>query len=610
MPMIPAEFFVALDGKRGNKGTIEEPWDLRTASEHPIAVRPGDVIYMRGGTYEIQDRLNLNLRLKGDQDQPVTLRPYGKERVVIDGGIHVLEPWVVLRDLEIRNSIDRRITTIAGPFPADIPQPTGINVFAPNVKVINNIVHDAANGLSSWVSAPDGEFYGNIAYYNGWIGPDRPHGHGVYMQNKDGAKILADNVIFNNFEYGMQIYGSSDTFLNGFQLGGNVVFNNGSLGGAWSRNILLGGTTVVAKPVLVDNFTYFPLTGNHGGDNNIGYYPNGSGCTGLQMKGNIFASGGIALTMHNCEVDVISSNKFIGQTRGFDVSRYSGANSFTMAQPTGTAVYVRPNKYERGRGHVIVYNWDRAEAIEADLSTLGLTPEDTIEIRDVQNVTGQPVFVGDYKGERIRVPMTSIEVSKPVGEVKYPPTHSDREFGVFLVRVVGTKAPPEANFTAQTEAESGSLSDTTFVQSREDASGGVSISFAPDGSSWGAYLFEIPKEGDYAVWIRGRQASGSSSEISLRVNSADPVTSVFPAEGGSGWIWSFINQRSENSDAQPVQRIVHLTAGSHWLTLSSADAGLELDALLITSDLKLIPTGPLGQPATEAVPEVLDDVEL
>jgi hypothetical protein len=35
--------------------------------------------------------------------------------------------------------------------------------------------------------------------------------------------------------------------------------------------------------------------------------------------------------------------------------------------PQGTWVYSRPNKYEPGRGHVAVYNWDRRRSVEADL---------------------------------------------------------------------------------------------------------------------------------------------------------------------------------------------------------------------------------------------------
>src|SRR6188472_4788229 len=134
------------------------------------------------------------------------------------------------------------------------------------------------------------------------MGPDRPHGHGAYMQNKDGYKLLIDNVVFNQFELGMQIYGTANTFLNNFYLEGNILFNNGSLGGAYSRNILLGGTIRAASPVVRDNITYYPTNRDHGGENNIGYYAFGAGCSDLQLENNYFISGSIALTLFDCTV--------------------------------------------------------------------------------------------------------------------------------------------------------------------------------------------------------------------------------------------------------------------------------------------------------------------
>ncbi|NLG99406.1 MAG: hypothetical protein GX491_18790, partial [Chloroflexi bacterium] len=44
-------FFVAPDGKSGNKGTESSPWDLKTAFSQPSAVKPGATIYLRGGKY-------------------------------------------------------------------------------------------------------------------------------------------------------------------------------------------------------------------------------------------------------------------------------------------------------------------------------------------------------------------------------------------------------------------------------------------------------------------------------------------------------------------------------------------------------------------------------
>ena len=47
---------------------------------------------------------------------------------------------------------------------------------------------------------------------------------------------------------------------------------------------------------------------------------------------------------------------------------------------------VRPNRYQPGRAHVIVYNWDLQPQVSVDLSMAGLGSGQRFEIRDVQEV--------------------------------------------------------------------------------------------------------------------------------------------------------------------------------------------------------------------------------
>jgi len=578
--------FVSPDGSPAGKGTIDAPWDLRTAFNHPQAIRAGDVLYLRGGVYDVPGKLNFNCRLKGEHDAAITIRPWRSEHVVIDGGIHVLGEWIILRDLEVRNTTNRRQTDIAGSFPADITQPTGINVFAANVRVINNVVRDGSNGLSSWRDAPDNEFYGNIVFNNGWSGPDRPHGHGVYMQNRSGRKVLEDNLIFNNFEYGIQIYGSSETYLNHFHLEGNVVFGNGAPGGALSRNILLGGTTVAESPVLVNNITYYPLTPGHGGDNNVGYYPSGSGCKGLVMQGNYFVSGGLALTLHNCEVARMEDNTFLGPVRAFDKEPYAVKNQFTSARPADNRVIVRSNRYEKGRAHIVVFNWERRASVAVDLSSAGLVEGDIFEIRDVQNLTGTPVVTGRYAGSRIELPMNSSAVLKPHGDTRHDVTHTDSEFGVFLVRrVSGTTDRPAAAVTVELEAEDANRGETVAAEAAEDASAGTAIRFPSDGG-WVAFTADLPAAGIYRLWIRVRQDRGEAS--SFQLSGGDNPANVFvdAAEGNAQWRWIGANQRSGDATAD---RYFQLQQGAVTIAFAAADGALSFDRFILTSDLSFHP---------------------
>lgn len=278
MPAFGADFYVSPSGTSGGTGTILKPWDIATALRHPAAVKPGDTIYLRAGTYQAPQRLVWHVKLNGAANNWITIRPHPGEHARIDGGLQVLGSYVIIRDLEVMNSNPARYTAEAGSFPSNITQPTGIDVFGKGVRVINNIIHDTANGIASWQDASDNEFYGNIVFYVGWQGPDRGHGHGFYMQNRNGRKIIADNISFHQFAQGMQVYGSSAVYLNNFLVEGNIVFSNGTLAKSLTRNVFIGGTAMVNNPVIRDNYSYYPTIRNHGGENNIGYYTSGVGC--------------------------------------------------------------------------------------------------------------------------------------------------------------------------------------------------------------------------------------------------------------------------------------------------------------------------------------------
>jgi hypothetical protein len=110
----------------------------------------------------------------------------------------------------------------------------------------------------------------------------------------------------------------------------------------------------------------------------------------------------------------------------------------TLIGPSDTpsdVVFVRPNGYEAGRGHVVVYNWSGAGSQSADLSDI-LEVGDAYEIHSHLDLWGTPVASGTYAGGSVSIPMTAIGVPSPI---MGPPGTSTPgpEFGVFLVRKVG-----------------------------------------------------------------------------------------------------------------------------------------------------------------------------
>ncbi len=436
-------FYVSPTGTAQGDGSLASPWDLQTAFNHPPSIVAGDVVELLEGTYQTADGSHFFCRLQGKDRKYILIRPRGTDHVRIAGGIEVDGPWVIIRDLEVASNNPDRTSDQETSFPTDVGQLVGFNVFASNVKILNNFIHDNSAGVDGWAQAPDTEYYGNLVYYNGWqTAAKKAHGHGFYMQNTSGTKWLRDNIIFNQFAAGVQIYGSDKADLNNFQLVGNIIFNNGSLNGEHNRNLLIGGGKVAHNPVVTENYMYFPPEMTLGGDHNLGYDPFGSGCSDLKFTRNYIASDGPALTLFKCSVDDFKGNTLYGELKGFKREDYPGNEYFDKTSPArGVHVFVRPNRYEPGRANIAVFNWDRKDSIEVDLSKIGLGAGDPYEIHSAQDYF-RDIQTGTFDEKPVHVSMTGRTIAEPAGVPAPPSTYP--EFGAFVVR----KAAGTASATA------------------------------------------------------------------------------------------------------------------------------------------------------------------
>lgn len=93
-------------------------------------------------------------------------------------------------------------------------------------------------------------------------------------------------------------------------------------------------------------------------------------------------------------------------------------------RPTGSMVRVYTNRYEKGRGHVAIFNWDRQDSVKVDLSKV-LIQGDRYQIYNCAEVTHtlaatKPVLTGVYDGGELAFPMKKAAASP--------------DFDAFLVR--------------------------------------------------------------------------------------------------------------------------------------------------------------------------------
>ena len=97
-----------------------------------------------------------------------------------------------------------------------------------------------------------------------------------------------------------------------------------------------------------------------------------------------------------------------------------------------TQVFVRPNQYEPGRAHVVIYNWGGQSSVPVSL--VNVVPVGAhFEVRNVQDVFGAPLLSGTYSGGSINIPMGGVTPPAPIGGSPRAPIHTGPAFDVFLV---------------------------------------------------------------------------------------------------------------------------------------------------------------------------------
>jgi parallel beta-helix repeat protein len=285
-----------------------------------------------------------------------------------------------------------------------------------------------------------------VIYDNG----NTKYDHGIYVQNQFGTKTIRENLISNNFGYGIHAYGSSDAFLRNVVISGNVSFNNGSLSYADPEaNILVSGGAAISNIQLLNNYTHirpFNFTSAR-------LYPNSAGAD-ITIQGNYFVG---FTTICNWSTLRVSGNTFVGTTtileympgvggskswdnnrflseeaqwqpfnligtptRGLFLAGWRAAtgfdwnSSYTKTTPTGTDVFVRPNPYESGRAHIIIYNWNTYNSVPVNVGGV-LSVGDHYQVLKGQDFFGSPVASGTYDGNPIQIPMAGLNAAKPVG---------------------------------------------------------------------------------------------------------------------------------------------------------------------------------------------------
>lgn len=449
-------FYVSATGNSGNNGTQASPWDLATAlSGASGKIQPGDTVWLRGGTYSG----NFTSSLVGTANSPILVQSYPGERPIISGNFKALigSAYGWYKGFEV---------TDAGlGF-------NGCESYGNYNRLINVIVHDCQEtGLGFWNNGISGDIYGCISYNNG---THDNLDHGAYAQNSTGLKSVIDCVFNNNMAYGIQLYATSGG-LQHFLLRGNVSYMNGSLAAvAQRRNLFIGALNITPDDITLDqNMTYFPLATQVDKGVEVGYDVTANGS--LVLTDNYFVGGVHVLYQSNWASASVLRNTLVGGSgaqlyelvNGGAVSQtgWTFANNVTYnaaantawnhnnfaawhagalgatdtnpgTVPTAAKVFIRPNLYETGRGHVVIYNWASLSTVQVDLSSI-LSIGNAYNVYNMENLFGAPVLTGTYNGGTVGFPMSAVAPAVLHNVVPGTPIATGPTFQVFLVRLQG-----------------------------------------------------------------------------------------------------------------------------------------------------------------------------
>jgi hypothetical protein len=436
----PVSYYVSPAGANGGDGSSANPWSLTTAlAGGNGAIRPGDTLWLREGVYSGA----LRTSLAGAPGLPIVFRQYPGERATLDGSLRVDGPDVVFWGFEIMRS---------NPNDA-LP---GLEIHGARTRFVNLVVHDAAGqGIALWDEADDAVVYGCVVYNNG---THQNLDHGIYLHSPHAgaARTVEDNIFFTNLSHGIHAYArfGNDPQSN-IRLIGNVSFNNGTIEDSAYQakpNLLVGGVVPYSGVQVIDNLLFLSdavarvsIENMRVGDDTT--VQNGDAV----VRGNYVLGGATVFRLERWSLASVDSNMFGGtdvivrllkqSLTGFQWTsnthfrdpasygwRYAGhwypwpnwqrvtglgaSDVVTGTNPAAPRVFVRPNRYEQGRAHVVVYNWGGAAAAPVDLSSV-LQPGDGFEVRNVQRVFGPPVLQGTYSGGSVSFPMDGVDPPVP-----------------------------------------------------------------------------------------------------------------------------------------------------------------------------------------------------
>jgi hypothetical protein len=193
---------------------------------------------------------------------------------------------------------------------------------------------------------------------------------------------------------------------------------------------------------VLSNLLYF--SGSEGTNLRLGYAPVAN--EDVVARGNFMWGGETGLWLGQWLSYRVEGNTVGGARNLVTAPPLTAARQILIDLASGggppTTVFVRPNRYERGRAYIVAYNSARRAQLRADVSGV-LRAGDDYELRSVQDLYGPPVARGRYAGDSISLPMTDPAslLALPTGRPTATPPITRPLFDVFVLTLRAAATP-------------------------------------------------------------------------------------------------------------------------------------------------------------------------
>jgi chitodextrinase len=413
-------YFVSPTGSASAAGTLADPWSLAYALSSSADLDPGDIVYLRGGTYSLTGSRTVSHA--GTAGNPIQFKAYPNEQPVISMSFY---SGTMLNFTGSHLHFYRIVFTGTGyTRTSQVPDGTyemalgGYTAAGEGIKFYGcHFYNSRTHGFRSYGQAGGAEFNACLFLFSG---SSDQFDHNIYVRNLDDQqKTFKDCLIGHAASHGLHGWGGSNNQIREIDVLRCIFFNNGSLYNNDGRSILLGGGLRVEDCIVQDNITYSNITNSKSNALRLGMGGGSDGCT---VDGNLFIGQPVYIESPYTNLTATANTLYYNSSQQGDTvaAMAAGSGNTLAAVPTsGTTIAVRAYDWDARQANLVIVNYAGSASVfvsHAQLTGGGLTiaAGDTYTLHNAENYFGDTI-TGTYDGTGITVPMTGRTIATPYG---------------------------------------------------------------------------------------------------------------------------------------------------------------------------------------------------